>query len=102
MNHNALSTGLPGVEFIAPPHEQASTLDTLGDRRCLHLIGFAVLKEESSSFLRDQGKGSLKGTVLRPDRGTLHSLSSRFSTTAFSAFRTFDSVEIMRHFAVDA
>jgi hypothetical protein len=70
MNHNALSTGLPGVEFIAPPHEQASTLDTLGDRRCLHLIGFAVLKEESSSFLRDQGKGSLKGTVLRPDRGT--------------------------------
>lgn len=105
MNHNALSTGLPGVEFIAPPQKQASTLDTLGDRRCLRLIGFAVLKEESSSFLHDQGAGSLKGTVLRPDRGTggtLHSLSRRFSTTAFSTFRTFDSVEIMRRFAVDA
>jgi hypothetical protein len=50
MNHNALSTGLQGVEFIAPPHKQVSTLDTLGGRLRARLIGLAVLKEESSSF----------------------------------------------------
>src|SRR5579862_9257449 len=103
MNHKALSTGLPGVEFIAPPHKQVSTLDTLGGRRCVRLIGLAVLKEESSSFfaIKEQAHSRRRVTSGQA-HGTLHSLSSKFCTTASSAFRTFDSVEITRSFAVDA
>jgi hypothetical protein len=56
MNHNALSTGPPGDEFIYATSLADLALDTLDGRLLPHLIGLAVLKEIFGGFgkMRDE------------------------------------------------